>query len=298
MSISLIEVCARLGRRTRDGDFASLTFTEQADMMSAINAALQRLYNALPPYFKEKTVGLLIPGPVAIAGVNVTQYSQAVAGFSFGTAQFGQSVQLAGDSQWNQILGPSLLLNPYMGPSGSVAGTVYGNAAFPPDYPFDRVIGNPQFADQTLAGLFPINMALNNGGQAADWIYQQNVGRPNAWWTQVFGQSEGANPMMVLRFAPAPDTAYAIKVRLGYWPKRLTLNDYNANAQLVVPEQFVEPAFLKMCMQEFSASPAFVGTPEVIKAVVVAGQDGELYVKNQVQSVGVPSNRVGTPRGY
>lgn len=297
MSISMIEACARLGRRTRDGDFASLTMTEQVDLITALNAAQQRLFNALPPYFKEKTVGLVIPAPVAIASIGVVQFAQAVTGFSFGTAQFGQSVQLGTDPQWNQIIGPANLLNPYMGASGTVTGTIYGNAAFPTDYPFDHVIGNPQFADQTLAGLFPINMALNNGGQAADWIYQQNIGRPTAWWTQVFGGSQGVTPLMVMRFAPAPDQAYAIKVRLGFWPKRLTLTDYINNSQLIIPDQFIEPAFIKMALQEFVASPAWVVKGDE-KEVDARGDEGESFVRLQVQSIGVPSNRMGTPRGY
>ncbi len=298
MSISLVEVCARLGRRTRNGDFNALNFTEQADMMTSINAAQQRFFNALPAYFKEKTIGLVIPGPVAIASINVVQFSQTVSGFSFGTAQFGQTVQLGADPQWNQIIGPQTLLNPYMEASGNVTGTIYGNAAYSTDYPFDRVIGDPQFADQTLAGLFPINMALNNGGQNMDWIFQQNIGRPTAWWTQVFGGSQGAMPMMVIRFAPAPDTAYGIKVRVGYWPKRVLVADYQANAQLVIPDQFIEPSFLKICLEEFTAARCYVGTPEDKKADILAGKEGELYAKNQVQSIGVPANRVGTPRGY
>lgn len=297
MSISIIEVCARLGRRTRDGDFTSLTLAEQVDIINAINTAMQRLYNALPPYFKEKTVGLLLPAPVAITGVGVTQFGTTITGFTFGTAQFGQTVQLSGDAQWNQIIGPQLLLSPYMGPTGTTTGTIYGNAAFPTDFPFDRVIGNPQFADQSLAGLFPMNMALNNGGQAADWIYQQNIGRPTAWWTQVFGQSQGNTPMMVLKFAPAPDQAYAIKVRLGFWPKRLTITDYGNNVQLVVPDQFVEPCLIKMALEEFTSSPAWV-TKGDEKDVVLRGQEAESYAKTQVQSVGVPSNRMGTPLGY
>lgn len=298
MSISLVEVCARLGRRTRAGDFSSLNFTEQADMLAAINAALQRTFNVLPIYFKEKTVGVLLPAPLAIASIDVVQYSKDITGYAFTSEQIGQTVQLGSDPQWNQIVAPQSLLNPYMGISANVTGTIYGNATYSTETPFDHIIGNPQFADQTLAGLFPINMAVQNGGQNMDWIYQQNIGRPTAWWTQVMGGSQGQSPLMVMRFAPAPDTAYAIKVRIGVWPHRLLINDYNSNTALVVPEQFIEPAFIKMCMQEFSSSPACNADPETKKQMIIDGKEGELYLKNQVQVIGVPMNRQGTPRGY
>lgn len=298
MSISTVELFNRIGRRARGGDFTKLSLNEQLDLQQAANAALQRLYNALPTYFKEQTQGFVLPAPLNVTGITVGQYSKTVVGLNATDAQFGQTIVLEGDSQWNQIIGANELLNPFMGITGVVNGTIYGNAIHSDTFPLDRIIGNPQFANQSQAGLFPISMAMNSA-QQVDWVYQQNIGIPAVWWPQVFGNSQGNKPIMVLRFAPAPAQAYAINVRMGFWPKRLTLTDYQGNTDLPVPDQFIEPSLIPMALAQFSASPAFVPrNPDDSAVVVEAGRVGELFAKQQLGQIGSPSNQAYTPLGY
>lgn len=298
MSISTVELCHRIGRRGRTGDFTRLSLAEQQDLMDAANMALQRLYNALPTYFKEQTQGFVLPAPLNITGVGVTQYSKTVTGLNATDAQFGQTVVLAGDAQWNQIIGANELLSPYMGTTGTINGTIYGNAIHSTTYPLDRIIGNPSFADQSQAGLFPMAMAINNT-QSVNWVYQQNIGRPCVWWPQVFGNSQGNKPLMVIRFAPAPEQAYAIDVRLGFWPKNLTLADYQANTDLPVPDQFIYPSLVPMAIQAFIASPAFLRiSDQDTKDTWQRGEDGEKFAKLQLGQIGSPNNKSYTPIGY
>ena len=295
MSITTIDLCNRIGRRSRGGDFTKLSMNEQQDILEAANAALQRLYNALPTYFKEQTQGFVLPAPLAVTGVGVTQFGKSVTGITFTDAQFGQSIVLEGDSAWNQIIGDAELLNPYMGATGTVGGTIYGNAIHSTTFPLDRIIGNPQFANQNIYPLATFNIGAANAYGQLTW--QQQVGVPNIWWPQVFGNSQGNAPLMVLKFAPAPGQAYAINVRIGFWPKRLTLTDYDENTSLPVPDQFIEPALIPMCLQEFMASPAWQSRNDE-GAVEARGQAGERFAKNQLGQIGSPSNRVGTPTGF
>lgn len=295
MSITTIELCNRIGRRARGGDFTKLSMNEQTDILEAANAALQRLYNALPTYFKEQTQGFVLPAPLAVS-VGVTQYSKVVTGLAFTSAQFGQSIVIDGDPGWNQIIGTDALLNPYMGATGTHGATIYGNAIYSTTYPLDRIIGNPQFANQNLFPVTSFNIGAANASGGA-WLWQQQVGTPNIWWPQVFGNSQGNTPLMVLRFAPAPDQAYAVNVRIGFWPKRLTLTDYDDNSALPVPDQFIESALIPMSLEEFTASPAWQSRNDE-GAVVARGQAGERFARNQLGQVGSPNNRVGTPVGY
>lgn len=296
MSIRTVQLFNRIGRRARGGDFTKLSMNEQQDILEAANAALQRLYNALPTYFKEQTQGFVLPAPLTITSVGVTQYSKTVTGYTFTDAQFGQSVVLEGDSAWNQIIGTDSLLNPYMGSTGTVGGIIYGNAVYSSTYPLDRIIGNPQFANQNLLPLSAFSIgAANAAGNS--WLWQQQVGVPNVWWPQVFGNSQGNRPIMVLKFAPAPSQAYAINVRIGFWPKRLTLTDYDNNSAIPVPDQFVEPSLIPMAIQEFQVSPAWQERND--GALIDArGNAGEAFARNQLGQIGVPSNRVFTPIGF
>jgi len=295
MSIRTVQLFNRIGRRARGGDFTKLSMNEQEDIMEAANAALQRLYNALPTYFKEQTQGFVLPAPLAITGVGVTQFGKTVTGYTFTSAQFGQTVVLDGDPGWNQIIGTNDLLNPYMGSTGTVNGTIYGNAIYSQTYPFDRVIGNPQYANGSQSVLY--QNSIVTAGTAPSWYLNQQVGFPQVCWTQVFGNSQGNTPLMVLCFAPAPDQAYAINVRMAFWPKRLTLADYDSNTEIVVPDQFIEPSLIPMAIQAFMGSPAWQDRGDE-RAVEMRGDKGEAFAKNQLGSIGSPNNRVFTPCGY
>lgn len=294
--IKVVSFLNRIGRRTRGGDFTRLSMNGKIDLLEAANNALQTLYDALPVYFKEETQGFVLPAPLAVPAIGVTQYGKFVTGVTFTSAQYGQSIVIDGDPGWNQIIGTDELLNPYMGETGDHTATIYGNACYSETYPFDRVIGNPQFANQNNSPIVPYIMAQGNMGQSY-WMWQQTVGLPQVWWPQVFGGSQGKRPFMVMRFAPAPSQAFAINIRLSFWPKRITLADYNSNSTLPVPDQFIEKSLIPMARRAFMVSPEWLvrGDEDVIQQ---QGDAGEAYARNQPGQIVAPANRVGTPRGW
>lgn len=295
--IRVVDLFNRVGRRARGGDFTKLSMNGQTDIQEAVNNALQRLYNALPVYYKEMTQGFVLPAPATVTGMGVTQYGKTVTGATFSAAQFGQSIVIDGDPAWNQIIGTDELLNPYMGSTGSVGATIYGNALYSETYPFDRIIGNPMFANQNNNPISPYTMS--QGGYGGFWLWQQTLGLPQMWWPQVFGNSQGKSPIMVLRFSPAPQQAYSINVRMSFWPKRVTLADYNANTMLPVPDQFIENCLIPMAIQAFMSSPDFVsrgGRDD--DRTEQRGIDGENFAKAQPGQIVAPNNRVGTPIGF
>ncbi len=103
--------------------------------------------------------------------------------------------------------------------------------------------------------------------------------------------------MLVLRFAPAPSQAFAVNVRLAFWPKRVTLADYDASTELCVPDEFIENSLIPMCLQAFMSSPAWqIKGDETM--IDTRGEKGELFAKNQPGQIGSPNNRVYTPIGY
>ncbi len=295
--ITVIELFHIMGTRTRSGDFTKLSMTEQTQLTRAANAALMRLYNALPDYFKEQTQGFVLPGPIAITGVGVTRFGRFVTGVTFSAEQFGQTVNLDGDQGWNQIIGDNELLNPYMGQTGTTQGTIYGNAIYSTTYPLDRIVGNPQFANQSQTPLFAPNLMNRNMQGTWSWVFAQSVGIPQTWWPQVFGNSQGKSPIMVLRFAPAPSSAMAVNVKIGFWPKRLTLADYDNATVLCVPDQFIESSLIPMCLQQLMQYPCWQVRGDEV-AVVTAGVAGEAFAKNQLGQIGAPNNRAFTPIGY
>ncbi len=102
---------------------------------------------------------------------------------------------------------------------------------------------------------------------------------------------------MIIRVAPAPDTPYAASVRIGLWPKRLTLADYVNNLQLPVPDQFIETSLIPMCLKALQSTPIWVPTDND-KNIREDGAEGAAYAKLQPAQVGAPNNRIFTPYGF
>lgn len=296
-AITVPQLFHRIARHGRTRDFTKLSMSEWTDVAEAANTGLQQVYDLLPIYFKEKPEGFVLRGPAAITGVAVTQYSKTVSTDTFTPAQFGATVRLDGDDQWNTVVGTDELLNPYMGATGTVAGTVYGDSIFSSIYPLDRIIGNPRFPNQ---GGYPVGplAQLQSFGQSG-WLYQQTIGTPRTWWVQTFGNSQGQAPFVVLKFAPLPDTDYPVSVRIGFWPKRLTLADYQGGSTIVVPPQFLETALIPLCVKALMATPTWEDRGEAdTREVFQRAIDAEAFLRRQPGQIGAPANRVFTPIGY
>lgn len=290
------ELYHRIGRNARGGDFTKLDMTEQTDLAAAANSAMQEVYNRLPIYFKEITEGFVLPGPRVLSNVAVTQYSNELSLAIFDVSEIGRTVVLDGDAAWNQVVGVSTLLNPYMGASGVVAGNVYGNAFYSTRYPFDRIIGDPKYADQ---GIYPfIRSTLVRSNQEPGIWYQQTIGRPQIWWPQAMGNSEGNNPVMVLRVSPAPDTAYSMNVRLSFWPKRLTIADYTLGTTIYVPDQFLEKSLIPIAWRALMSTPVWGSKDKDFNdRIERRALEAEAFLKEQPAQQ-APRNQIYTPCGY
>ncbi len=291
--MKIVELIHRTARRARTGDFTQLNLAEKGDVMQAVNAAMQKVYNVLPMYFKTMTVGFLLPAPLTVS-VQVTNGSKELGADAFSASQLGSTVVIPGDSAWNQVADTNLLQNPYMGETGTVDATVYGDAVFSERYPFDRIMGNPQFADQTQMPL--IRRTVQNATVPYLGL-TPSIGQPSIWWVQPNGNAQGGLPVLFLRLFPLPAQAYAITVPLAFWPMRVTLEDYQANAVIPVPDQFLDACLVPLAVRALMDTPAFQtrGDEQTLKESAL---EADQFLKLQPGQVGSPSNRIGTPVGF
>ena len=296
--MTTLQYLQRVARRTRDGDFTRLALTEQMDVLEAANSALMRLYNALPSYLREQTQGFTLPAPVTLYNVPVVNGSETLTTGIFNVNQIGCTVLIAGDPAYNQILGTDNLRNPYNGPTGTAATLqIYGDALYSTTYPFDRIIGNPRFTDTGFSPLVPNEMSRSEGEWT--WLFQCQLGRPMTWGVQYLGNSQGNNPMMVVRFAPLPDIAYSIKIRMSFWPLRLLLQDVQGATTLGVPDQFLETSLIPMAIKELMTKPCYKSAgPDIDKMLLQQGIDAVAFAELQVADPAAPSNRIYCPLGY
>lgn len=293
--MTTVEIFHRLGRMTRSGDFTKLSMTEQGDVLQSANAAMQEVYGMLPTVYKELTEGFLLPAPATVT-LAVTQNSNVLSSDVFDVSQIGRSVVLDGDANWNQVIAPNRLMNPYLGSSGTVNGMVYGDAVYSTRYPFERIIGNPRFPNQGSTLTMNPNLRATNDG-AGWWIFQQSIGVPLYWWTQALGNSQGNNPMLVLRFSPAPSKAYTVNVRMSYWPKRLVRSDYENATDLPAPDQFLDGALIPIALQAMTMTPIWNEKLDVNRFNEGA-ERARKFLRERPAQLGGTNNRVYTPIGF
>lgn len=294
--MTTVQLFHRIARRARSGDFTTLSLTEQTDLMEVANTAIQTVYNLLPTYFKDITEGFVLPAPRTTAFA-VTQYSNVLSSDVFSLSEIGRTVIISGDSNWNQVISTNRILNPYMGETNaSVSAIVYGDAVYSDRYPFDRIIGNPVFATNGFGPIMRTNINRVNG-QPGWPLYQNTIGVPLTWWVQYLGNSQGNEPLLVMKFAPLPNIAYAINVRMSYWPKRLTLTDYNNATVIPVPDQFIEPGLIPIALRALMSTPIWQSMNDENR-IEAAAERAEAYVKLQPGQPAAPSNFVFTPIGY
>ena len=299
--MKVISLLHRIARRARSvngagGDFTSFSMSEQTDLMEAANAAIQSCYGLLPTVYREMTEGFLLPAPRHTT-IALMQNQKIVSDGTFTEAEIGRSVVIDGDENWNQVISTSSLLNPYLGPNGEHAATVYGDAVYSDRYPFDRIIGNPRYPNQGPTVLYNPSLMPINNANGASWFFQQSIGVPLYWWTQPMGNSQGNEPLLVLRVTPAPSQAYTIDVRISYWPKRLVQASYDDNDTIPLPDQFLETALVPLGLEALMSSPIWdgKGDPNVI---VAAAERARQFLKLQPAQLAAPSNRVFTPFGF
>jgi hypothetical protein len=290
--MTTVQFLHRIGRRARGGDFTKLSLSEKTDLLQAGNSALQKCYDRLPVYFKELTEGFLLPAPRQVT-VDVTRGSNKLSSDVFAPSEFGRSVVLEGDGAWNQAVGTDTLVQPYNGQTGTVNAVVYGDAFYSERYPFDRLIGNPRFADVSSSPL--LRSELMRGSYAS--LFSHTTGRPQCFWTQALGNSQGNEPIMCMRFAPAPDASYPLTWRIGFWPKRLLLSDFTIATTLPVPDQFLEAALIPLALYDLVTTPAWDKGGDEDK-IAERAEKGEQFLAHQPAQVGSPDNRIFTPIGF
>lgn len=294
--MKVVWLYSRIARRSRTGDFTKLSYMDQQDIAEAANSALMQTYNALPSYFKQIVEGFVLPAPQPIT-LAVVHNSNELSSSVFTDAQIGRSVVLEGDPNWNQVISTDRLLNPYLGATGTVNGTLYGDAVWSTRYPFDRIVGNPTFANRNFGFWSNRRMVRANNGAQSLGTWGQQCGIPQWWWTQTLGNSQGNEPLLVLKFAPAPNQEYAIDVNMAYWSKRLTPQDYTDNATIPVPDQFLETVLIPLALKAFMTSPAWLKSADDAQ-IIMRADEALTLARNQYGQPGTPNNRVYTPPGY
>jgi len=281
------ELAERLARRLKKGSLPLLSPAATQDIVEAINAGLQECYELLPAWQRKTTLSVELPAPVAVS-VGVTTGAVALSSGTFTTAQIGRSVVLAGDTEWNQVAGLTTLLDKYQGTTGTVAGTVYGDALSNALTNWDGFTSHPTLAN-TRETLVPWNArAARQPGM---------VGRPLYYWIEPAAASLGSSPVALLRIYPAPDVAYVLRIDAEFRPAVITFSDVHVASTIPLGDQLLHRCLLPLCEEALLRSSEWANDSKA-HLVAAAADTARDFISRQRSSVGTPANRVFTPPGY
>ncbi len=100
-------------------------------LVACINAALQDLWDSAPTAVRFARVGIALRAPVTVT-LTLTHESNSIAAFpQYAPWMDGCTIRLEGAAHDNELVDGTSLLRPYLGPTGTVSATVYGDCASP-----------------------------------------------------------------------------------------------------------------------------------------------------------------------
>lgn len=201
------------------------------DVAVAITAALQEITGEGPSALSEQRVAGVLRGPQVVE-LGVTQFTTNVGSFpDFDSRMIGCTVRLAGDEQDNEIVSETELLRPYMGVSGAVSATVYGDAFLLPSTVKNimdpvNIPGLPDLSGVTTREEFEFAntedyRSHQRSNDHSRYTAPKSSGRPCIWYCEPRLSATGSLDFL-LRITPMPDQAYSITFRAKKKPPTIT----------------------------------------------------------------------------
>lgn len=247
-----------------------------------LTATLQEITRTNPEIYKtERGQGLLAPEAVSVAA---TLNSSAVT-FT-GTFVNGSKISLTGDPELNEVrleVADKKLLMPYVGPTGTVAGTLYHDMVLLDD-DATQLIGQP-----FLVGFGYLDIAHNKQqlvesfgrGDANDYGRRRRyrstnnklvTGQPTRFYVENYYDTSSNLARSRMQVYPIPDRAYRITYFVALKARRLTIADLGTDAVdsafvLPIQDDYVESIVKPIFLAKFTGSPWFRDDPAKAKII-------------------------------
>ena len=272
--------------------------TDLPDALVAVNGAWQEISAAGPASLTEQSCSDVLRPPTQVS-VAVTQYSAAVTVTGWQTWMAQCTARVGGDGTDNRFLSSTALLSPYLGTSGTVQATVYGDA-LAMDSRFLNII-EPFTADGRPLGIAADESQVLSGSQAqwqdgsdyvtqaVGYLNQKPVATPNVVFPDSVWDSSKAYLPIYLRFSPMPDRAYAVRFRAKLKPLVFTtadIGDATTVANSTIPADWVESILLPVALQKWMAHHSVNPSPGQMQEIGRAYQQAMRIVQDMVPRTG------------
>lgn len=223
------------------------------EITDAINGGLQQMH-ALASYESKIITGsLAVAAPMPIA-LGVTNGSTTITGQTFTGSQLFGTIKITGDPIDNQITGPTQILHPYSGATGTVAATIYFDGVAVNE-PYDELVGDPRILE-TGRSLVHFREKWDRLGPF------KQVGCPISYHVEANARNRNSLAPSVIRFNTLPDKAYRMEAQFTISPIRITTSDltpneddaYDQGANIPLRDELIETYLLPIARGILSSS--------------------------------------------
>lgn len=209
------------------------------EIVSAINRGQQELFRLNPGLFKRE-VGATVKAPVT-GTVTVTNGSTAVSATTFTDTLAGNTILIAGMSEYNTIRtegSDKKLLFPYTGTTGTKAATLYGDAVLL-DAGYSRPLGPVWLSDiRVLTPLAGKGALIGHDPRQdlnSDWgrfplgmnrsVAEKVVAQPEAYFAETHLLDAGTSQRVRLFLSPLPERQYSLRFDAQVKPTAVVRDD-------------------------------------------------------------------------
>lgn len=279
------ELFSRLLSRATVRDPGRVPFDDAVEIVAGMNAGISEYYKLAPARFSRTTISKLLPAPATVS-VQAVNGSATLGATAFAEAQRGASVVVGDDAGQNEVVGPDSLLDAYLGTTGTVSASVYGDAVVLGDATFRRVVSHPRLNDGTE---LKVDDALVN----RNFKGTRGIGTPRRYCVEMSGAAGGGKDVAILRVDPMPNKAFIARMEVELSPLKIVYADLSAPVDVPVPAD-MEHSLIALIRWHLKGNELFPDSQDTDSKAELA----RATISNQSPDAGRSHGKIFTPRGY
>lgn len=159
-----------LRRHTGFPGIGDVPLEQLQDLLAALNAAVQEMYDLMPANYKRTTATQAIGGASTATGLGFEPLaSVSTNSTAFNSDERCQAVVIAGDPQVNEIVAQDAILFPYAGLATGETGTIYVDTMTFFDFSIERLIAHPRCRRHSTGHTW--ELSRDDEGWTSNWAH-------------------------------------------------------------------------------------------------------------------------------
>lgn len=297
---------------TRYPDLSGMPIEAQAEVMSALNAAIQTYHQNAPDIFKRTTGYHDMAGPSTLTGLSIAANSTTNTGTPFLAADKGKTLYCGGS--YNEIASPTELLRPNTSGATITSGTLYDDTLTFFDSSVERLVGHPR----CIFGTESWTLARVDGDHARRLFAHQYASgfsrimglysvqdravsdRPRYYGVHAVGQSVATSndAAFMLRVDPLFTRGVVLEITIDQLPAAMTPAAIWDDTVLPVPDQRIHSLLLPIFRANLVGTSIWTGNQVQTQFALAERDQARAELMRLPTSFAPTVSRIGTTMGY